>query len=353
MSLERTDVLVVGLGPAGASAAAAAARRGLSVVAVDRRREAGRPVQCAEFVPAMIGIEVEGLALSVRQSIQAMATFVDDDPPDVIKPFPGQMLDRAAFDTALVEQAIGAGARCRFGACVRAVQANGRVELSDGDLSAAIIVGADGPRSIVGRAIRRINTSLVETRQITVPLLEAHDATDIFLSASIPGGYGWLFPKGAFANLGAGVDPAHQGRLKAIVDELHAMLVAQSRVGAEVLERTGGAIPVGGMLEPWAMLGDTVVLLAGDAAGLAHPVTGAGIAAAVYSGRLAGEAAAAIVGGNPDSAGGYEEELRAVFGASLARALKRRREVAAATGRGEGRAALRRGWIAYPEYWAA
>ena len=358
MSSERVDVLVVGLGPAGSCAATAAAGLGARVLAVDRRREAGVPVQCAEFVPAMIGIEIDALAPSVRQPIASMMTFVGDDPPEVTKPFPGQMLDRAVFDAALVDQAIEAGARCRFGACVRSIVANDCVRLTDGtEITAQVIVGADGPRSIVGRAIGRTNTALVETRQITVPLLEAHDATDIFLSESIRGGYGWLFPKGGLANLGAGVDPAYKNRLKAIVDELHAMLMARGRVGAEVLDRTGGAIPVGGMLEPWATLGRTYVLLAGDAAGLAHPVTGAGIAAAVYSGRLAGEAAAAILRGEAQAPRDYEDELRSVFGASLARALRRRRELAAATERdGDGKedtAALRRSWIAYPEYWAA
>src|SRR5690606_38137653 len=53
-----TDVLVLGLGPAGARAATEAARRGYRVLAIDRKREAGRPVQCAELVPALIGCEV-------------------------------------------------------------------------------------------------------------------------------------------------------------------------------------------------------------------------------------------------------------------------------------------------------
>ncbi len=354
MTIVRADVLVVGLGPAGASAAAASARAGLSVVAVDRRHEAGVPVQCAEFVPAMIGVGANALASSIRQPIVSMMTFVEDDPPDVTAPFPGQMLDRAAFDAALVRNAVTTGATCRFRVSVRRIAADGRVALADGtEIDAKVIVGADGPRSLVGRAIGRINTELVETRQITVPLLQTHDATDIFLSASIPGGYGWLFPKGDVANLGAGVEPAHLGRLKTIVDELHAMLVDAGRVGTDVLTMTGGAIPVGGMLEPRGMLGAAHVLLAGDAAGLANPVTGAGIAAAVYSGGLAGDAAAAIVGGDLDAAQEYEDELRSVLGPSLARAVARRRELAAAPAHGERKAALRRGWIAYPQYWAA
>ncbi len=331
-----TDVLVLGLGPAGASAAAEAARRGCRVVALDRKRQAGIPVQCAELVPALL--EVDGTAV---QRIDAMTTFVEDDAADVQPNFPGHMLDRAAYDAHLVAQARAAGAQIRFDTPVKRVAPDGTVELAGGErLRARVIVGADGPRSRAGAAIDAVNTELVETRQVTVPLKAPHHATDIFLSADIPGGYGWLFPKGEVANLGAGVEPRHKARLKPIVERLHAELGA--RVGRKVLATTGGAIPVGGMLEPWGLLGETLVLLAGDAAGLANPVTGAGIAAAVHSGRLAGEAAARNA---PES---YEEELHDVFGAALERALRRRRELLAQT---PSKAALRRGWIAYPEYW--
>ena len=139
-----------------------------------------------------------------------------------------------------------------------------------------------------------------------------------------------------------------------IVEKLHDMLIARGRVGADVLGMTGGAIPVGGMLDLCGALAGTQVLLAGDAAGLANPVTGAGIAAAVYSGGLAGEAAAAIAAGDRGAACDYEDELGCVLGAALARGVRRRRELASAANLGavDG-AALRRGWIAYPEYWAA
>ncbi len=339
--MEQADVLVLGLGPAGAAAAAAAARRGCKVIALDRKREPGLPVQCAEFVPAMIGVEAGALNGAVRQRIAAMATFVEDDAADQQPNFPGHMLDRAAFDASLVARAQRAGADCRFARSILRVTKEGVVHLSDGgELRARVIVGADGPRSRAGRAIGSVNTELVETRQVTVPLKVPHAATDIFLSAGIPGGYGWLFPKADVANLGAGVDPRHKARLKPIVERLHAGLL--DRVGREVLSMTGGPIPVGGMLKPWGRLGDALVLLAGDAAGLANPVTGAGIAAAVHSGRLAGEAAAS--GKAPE----YQEELEDLFQAALARALRRRRELLA---NAPSKAALRRAWIAYPEYW--
>lgn len=339
--MEQADVLVLGLGPAGASAAAEAARRGCRVIALDRKREAGLPVQCAEFVPAMIGMEAGALNGALRQRIEAMATFVEEDAADMQPNFPGHMLDRAAFDASLVARAEQAGADCRFGRNLLRLTKDGVAQLSDGtELRARAIVGADGPRSRAGRAIGSVNAELVETRQLSVALRKPHSATDIFLSAGIPGGYGWLFPKGDRANLGAGVDPRHRPRLKSIVARLHAGLL--DRVGSDILALTGGAIPVGGMLRPWGRLGKALVLLAGDAAGLANPVTGAGIASAVQSGRLAGEAAAS------GKAAGYQEELEDLFQAALERALRRRRELMEKV---PTKAALRRGWIAYPEYW--
>lgn len=350
MSATPADVLVLGLGPAGACAAAQAARSGCTVLAIERKPVAGLPVQCAEFVPTMIGMDVRDLASSVRQRIAAMTTFVEQDAPDIQENFPGHMLDRAAFDAQLVEQAMLAGAHCMFGVNARRISPTGLVSLSDGrTIRPRVIVGADGPRSLAGRAINCINTALVETRQITVPLNQPHEATDIFLSADIPGGYGWLFPKGEVANLGAGVDPAHKHQLKAIVARLHKSLMRGGQVGAAILNLTGGLIPVGGMLQPWGALGQTRVLLAGDAAGLTNPVTGAGINAAVQSGRLAGQAAAATLTGNTIAHLEYEEELENVFGAALARARQRRIALAAQR---PDKAALRRSWIAYPQYWA-
>ena len=266
------------------------------------------------------------------------------------------MIDREAFDRALVAQAEEAGADCRFAAPLKNLEPDGTARLADGSaIRPRVIVGADGPRSQVGRAIGRINSALVETRQITVPLLAAHDATDIFLSAEIPGGYGWLFPKDDRAHLGLGVVPAARHRLKPLLEALHAQMVAEGRVGAEIFAHTGGAIPVGGLLQPCGSLGEVQVLLAGDAAGLTNPVTGAGINAAVISGALAGEAAAACCGGGSTALAEYEEELQDLYGVAVARAVRRRREILQSyeTGSGPSADALRRGWIAYPEYWAA
>ena len=270
--------------------------------------------------------------------------------------FPGRMIDRAAFDGALVRIAGAAGAECRFGVHVDHLAADGAVALSDGTtVRPRLLIGADGPRSRVGRSIGRVNTELVETRQMTVPLATPHHATDIFLAAEFTGGYGWLFPKGEVANLGVGVAPAAKGRLKELLEGLHRSLVNQGRVGARVLGHTGGPIPVGGLLDARGALGRVPVLLAGDAAGLTNPVTGAGIAAAVISGGLAGQAAAGWLAGDGDALAEYTDELESLFKGALERALRRRRQLLRGhrAGQRPSPAALRRGWIAYPEYWAA
>jgi geranylgeranyl reductase family protein len=352
-----TDVLVVGLGPAGATAAGSAAAGCARVLAIDRKRQAGIPMQCAELVPAMLDPgHMAAVRSSRRQPVRSMTTFVEDHAPHIKEQFPGYMVDRALFDAGLVAAAAARGADCRFGIGLRAIASDGTVHLSDGSaVRARVIVGADGPRSPVGQAIGQVNRELAETRQITVELRKPFDATDIFLSADIPGGYAWLFPKLDKANLGLGVAPEWRHLLKPRLCDLHRQLVAEGRVGDSVLGRTGGAIPVGGMLDPLGEIGRSLVLLAGDAAGLANPVTGAGINAAVISGRLAGEAAAEALGGRLDAGPLYAEEIGDLFATSLGQALAHREELLRihAGGGRPGAADLRRGWIAFPQYWAA
>ena len=353
--ITHTDVLVVGLGPAGASAAAEAARGGARVIAIERKREAGLPVQCAEFVPRLVGLEVRDLMAARAQDIAAMVTYVASAGRHSEPRFPGVMIDRSRFDAALVDDARKAGAEIRLDTGLRELEADGTAILTDRSAVAArVVIGADGPRSTVGKAVGAANTAIAETRQMQVTLLEPMTATDIFLSAEFPGGYAWLFPKGDVANLGLGLAPAWRAKLKPLLGSLHAELVDQGRVGAEVISYTGGAIPVGGLRRVVSRHGNTTVLLAGDAAGLTNPVTGAGISSAVISGRLAGDAAARSLT-RSDALDDYGDEVEALFGASLARALKRRQELLDIYNSDHMPTAadLKRGWIAFPEYWAA
>lgn len=350
------DILVIGLGPAGGSAALAAAQAGCDVLGIEKKDTAGAPVQCAEFVPMMIGADVPLLHEACEQTIVSMRTWVEGEGPDLTPEFPGHMIHRDTFDAKLANAARDAGAELHYGVCVRAISETGVVSLSDGtNIIPKIIIGADGPHSIVGAAVGQSVRDMLETRQITVPLLQPFTSTDIFLSKNMPGGYAWAFPKGEVVNIGLGVEREERHRLKPMLAELHAQLCAEGRVSEKIIQHTGGAIPASGMVEVVNTLGNVTCLLAGDAAGLTNPVTGAGISSAVLSGNLAGEAAAGILHGDAHATDDYTEDLEDLFGASLARALAHRARLRKihADSSGPQPNELKSGWIAYDAYWQA
>lgn len=233
--------------------------------------------------------------------------------------------------------------------------ATGAADLRDGTaIRAGVIVAADGPHSPVGKATGNVNRELAETRQISVDLLVPHGGTDIFLHPEIVGGYGWLFPKGGTCNIGIGVSASRKHTLKRLLARLHEALADSGRVGTGIHAHTGGSIPVGGILQLHKRLGDTDILFCGDAAGLTNPVTGAGINSAVISGRLAGEAAGAIISGDRHARDDYSTEIDALFGKSIGLALRRRHDLleAAREQGGPSLQQLRDGWIAYRQYWS-
>lgn len=346
------DVLVVGLGPAGACAARRAAEAGLDVLAVDRKQRIGEPVQCAEFVPSPLADYARLPGVTV-QRITGMRSFLPSG-TRMASPFPGLMVDRAAFDRALAERAQAAGARLQTSTSLVALDAaESRAELRSAAGSETVrwryLVAADGPHSPVARFRGLPSLPVVTTRQYTVPLLKPYTDTDIWLSEDYPGGYGWLFPRGELANLGLGADRRYAPDLKAPLDQLHAHLVRAGIVTADICLRTGGAIPVGG-LRPSLAHGN--VLFAGDAAGFTHPITGAGIAAAVQSGEAAGSAIAEFMGGSTRALVAYDEEMREQYEPSLARALARRAWLAQFWRKAAANedTVQRRGWIAFKEY---
>lgn len=346
------DVLVVGLGPGGAAAAAAVARAGLQVVAIDRRAEIGVPVQCAEFIPLPLGRHARSAGV-LAQRILAMTSTLPSGATRRTD-FPGLMIDRMHFDRVLAEAARTAGATLWRATSLIGVDSDADV-VAMRDAAGAftvryrVLIAADGPRSRVAAALGLPRLETVETRQYTVPLRVPSSVTDVWLAPAYPGGYAWLFPKGPAANLGLGMDARLARDFKRPLDRLHAALVAEGRVGPEILGRTGGPIPVGGMR---ANLAVGNVVFVGDAAGLTHPITGAGIAAAVISGESAGEAAARHCAGDGGAWRAYDEEMRDQFEASLERAVARRRWLAGRWKRRDARAdeVHRRGWIAFPDY---
>jgi len=346
------DVLVVGAGPAGSAAARAAARQGVSVVLAERRRRVGVPVRCAEFVPLPVGkyIDLSDPAVTV-QSVKTMRSYLPGAEPKE-NLFPGAMIRRDRFDQELVRQAAEAGARLMTGIQVyrrtpEGIRAwDGRREVI---LRSLVIVGADGPCSQVARWMGQTPGPFLAAAQVSLKLSGPLDHTRIYFHPEIPGGYGWVFPKGDRANLGVGLEAGQAGNLRKTLDEFKRERMEEGLVEATEGPAGGGLVPVGGLRDLWL----ENMILAGDAAGTCHPISGAGVGNALVSGELAGEAAAAaVIRGGSGPLKQYRDELQALLGPSLAKAAAKRRDMIRNWNRPGFTAMIRTNWIAFREYYS-
>lgn len=320
------DVLVVGAGPAGSTAARVAAMEGVRVLVVEQRPVIGVPVQCAEYVPVQIAGHVPLPERCIAQRIRTLCTHLPDG--EVVEtPAAGYVLDRVLFDRALAVAAGQMGAEIWTGArasCFTPCTSGLAVEIKRGarveTVECRVLIGADGPRSTVGCWIGQVNTAFIDAVQVEIVLSTPQESTHVYFDSVYRGGYGWLFPKGETANVGVGVNRKIGG------DPQQALAHLLDRLGLKesaIIGRTAGLVPSGG---PVASMRVGNVLLAGDAAGHTHPVTGAGIASAIVGGELVGKTAAqAIKTESLAALDEYEREWKAFMGGSLRHALDKRR----------------------------
>ena len=350
MKTDRCRILVVGAGPAGASAAAASAREGLKVLLVERKPKAGVPVRCAEYIPAPLLGEIDTGKDFVVQPVKGMRTFLPGGEVHEMRA-PGYMIGRDLFDQALVGKAVDAGAEVLLSHRVLSVNdGTALIKRSDGGLEevkADVVIGADGPHSVVGRCVNSINKDPMPAVQVSVPLTEGMDYTEVYFHKEIYGGYGWLFPKGETANVGLGMKTAGNdaGRIMRVLDRFADRLVEAGKIEKKILAKTAGWIPAGAPRE--AVRGR--VLLAGDAAGHTNAITGAGVAQAVICGRLAGECAAkAVLAEDMGILSEYETQWRDLFGDVLSKASERRKLLEREWERLEE--IIKYCWVAFREY---
>ena len=352
MTVPDCDILVVGAGPAGSSAALAAARQGVNVLIVERRRQVGLPVQCAEYIPAMLKGQLGLKGGFIVQKIKGMHTFV---PGHSVKKTaaPGYIIRRERFDQTLVAAAGKAGAKVRCATRATALLPEGDVTLSPKDgpsytVRPKVIIGADGPRSTVGSWAGSENRHLLPGVQMTLPLTAPLVNTEIYFEPEITAGYGWLFPKGKMANVGLGMLRPTSGRpsVRKVLDGFIRRLKLDGKIDGAPVALAAGWIPT----RPVRNTVTSKIILVGDAAGHTHPITGAGIFAAMTCGKLAGKYAASAVAANDIAIlKAYDCEWKSLFGESLAKAHHRREQMEA--GWSAFDTIVKRCWVAYREYY--
>jgi geranylgeranyl reductase family protein len=282
----RTQIVIVGAGPAGGNAARLLSSQGYRVHVIDVRSEVGRPVQCGEAI-SEFALRDNAIAPDewVVHRVKGIAVHSPEGGTAYV-PVKGYCVDRSSFDRSFVDEALAAGAglttHCRALAAAR--DDNGwRVHTSKGPLRADALIAADGPRSPTAASLGLLESASSNvglqykfpSRKIDVEEEWLH----LYLSQRYGGGYAWIFPRDRVVSIGVDVTRGAKPHLHTFCRSL----------GLDVGERiatNGGLIPVHLRLTSLAAEGFMVV---GDAAGATNPIFGGGIHAALSTSRMAAE----------------------------------------------------------------
>jgi digeranylgeranylglycerophospholipid reductase len=347
------DILVVGAGPAGSSAAAVAAQEGAATFLIDSKPRIGEQPHCGEFVPVRLFSEFGLDRSSVIQTVESMETLVTgpsfwgESPPTACTPSearrplltnadepfmrtiqvpsPGFMIDRIRFDRDLAREAAASGSVVMSSSrLISAAKGVWTVKTAGTEeaFRPRFVIAADGALSTVASILGLPRLNFVSGLQVEAPLTRPLDRTMIFLDRKFVTGYGWLFPKGRVANVGIGANFPEHASPSATLDRFLAALERIGILRQGVLARTAGVIPVSGLRDSLVV---DEVLFCGDAAGLTHPISGAGIPQAVISGRLVGRAVVnALKTGDRAHLKGYESQIRGQYRGVIGHALAKR-----------------------------
>jgi geranylgeranyl reductase family protein len=307
-----TDVIIVGAGPAGATAAYYLGEAGLRVLVLEKEETLPRYKPCggglsahmlAKWFPFSFDSVIETAPEAITYTFHKWVVTIP------ITGRPMCMVRRDQFDAYLLSQA---QAEVRTGMVVRSVEENPegvKVTTVDGSVfQAGYLIGADGANSVVARAAglhrNRSACPALEAEVYTAPeILQRFAAGPWFIVGEVNYGYLWVFPKSDHLSVGIAAIHPKAGELQTTLKKVMAGL----GISLEGVPLHGHLIPFYTRPEP---LAGARTLLVGDAAGLVDPFTGEGIRLAIKSGVLAAQA---IVAGNPEQ---YPRQVFRQIGAS-------------------------------------
>jgi geranylgeranyl reductase family protein len=287
------DVLVAGAGPAGSSTAIHLARAGARVLVADKARFprdkpcggglTGRALKQIPLDPSpVVERDVDRFELRLRYG----SSFARSHDEPLIR-----MTQRRRLDAFLAGKAADGGAELRDGARVAELELGETgvtAKVGRDRVRADVLVGADGANGVVARRAglgEGIVRGVAIEGNIPLDALSGDlQRTAVIELAVLPGGYGWVFPKGDHANLGIGGWGSEGPRLR---DHLARLAQAHGVHPDALTDTRGHRLPMRTLGRP---AGNGRVVLVGDAAGLVDPLSGDGLYEAFVSARLAADA---------------------------------------------------------------
>jgi len=325
--VEHFDVLVVGAGPAGSATAHQLAARGVRVLVADRARfprdkpcGGGLTTRALKRCPVDPTPVVEDRVDFVELRFRYGDAVVRSARDTVI-----WMTQRRRLDAFLLDAAREQGAEVRESA---QVTHDGGIRVGGTPVSADVMVGADGANGTTARAVS-LGTGIVHGVALEGNARYEDLSSDRYRGraivelADIPGGYGWVFPKGDHVNVGVGAWAEEGPRLR---EHLARVCAAHDLVPEQLEQLRGHRLP---LRRPGTRVARERALLVGDAAGLIDPVSGDGMYECFVSAELAADAICDLLAGRSSTlepyAAAVERELAPLHRASwkLKRALDR------------------------------
>jgi geranylgeranyl reductase family protein len=288
--MRRYDAIVVGAGPAGSTTAYRLAKAGADVLLLDRAHfprdkpcGGGVTGRAARLLPFSIEPVVEHVVTGVDLRLRYGKTLARGEREPLV-----YMTQRKRLDHFLVQKALEAGAEFREDYKVSALETRADGVSVQG-FEAETLIGADGVNGITARTFalggnRVVGVALEANMPYARMDRSAYDGRLALELGVVPGGYGWVFPKGDHANFGVGGWEEEGPRLRA---HLRRLCEAHGARFDDLEELRGYRLP---LREPRSTLARGRTLLVGDAAGLIDPVSGDGMFEGFLSAEYASEA---------------------------------------------------------------
>lgn len=305
------DVVVVGAGPAGGMAAKTVATAGFTVAIIEQRKEVGYPVQCGEAITEFclndVGLKKENTWIKKRVK---GVKIITPNGKKFYSAEPRLNIDRHLFDKKLVEKAVDKGAELHTNTKtvdLEKKQNKWVIKTNKKEFETKTVVAADGPMSTIATKLGLLkNKEYIKAVQYKFNAKHVknfdNEWLDIYLKASLKGGYVWVFPRGDEYNIGVG------GLATNLVEQLKNFCKTNNINPDKKKAANGGIIPFNFIFETRSKDGCIIV---GDAAGLTNPSTGGGIHAALASGKIAGELIKeAFENENPETLNRYDKIIK-------------------------------------------